>query len=92
MLKINEYFEGKVKSIAFQAEDTNATAGVISVGEYSFDTSKKEVITISYGKLQVKLPGKNWETFTKGQSFSVDAGVVFDVKAEKDVAYICLYY
>ena len=34
MLKVNEYFDGKAKSIAFQSDDLPATIGVISPGEY----------------------------------------------------------
>ena len=45
MLETNEYFEGKVKSIGFQTNTLPATVGVMEVGEYEFDTSKKETVT-----------------------------------------------
>lgn len=92
MFKVNEYFGGKVKSISFQGEDSPATAGAISPGEYEFDTSKKEIMTITSGSLHVKLPGKDWNTFKRGQSFTIEAGNIFQVKADEDVSYICLYY
>ncbi|HBF94201.1 MAG TPA: hypothetical protein DDX13_11120, partial [Marinobacter adhaerens] len=34
MLKVNEYFDGKAKSISFQTSTLPATVGVISPGEY----------------------------------------------------------
>ena len=37
MFKTNEYFAGKVKSIAFQGKDKPATVGVMAQGEYVFN-------------------------------------------------------
>ena len=34
MFEVNEYFDGKVKSIAFKTETLPATAGVMAQGEY----------------------------------------------------------
>ncbi len=36
MFKINEYFDGKVKSIAFETTATPATLGVMAAGSYEF--------------------------------------------------------
>ena len=36
MLKVNEYFDGKVKSIGFANAGGNATVGVMAPGEYQF--------------------------------------------------------
>jgi len=41
MLSVNSYFNDKVKSIAFEGEALPSTVGVISAGEYVFDTSTK---------------------------------------------------
>lgn len=41
MFKINEYFDGKVKSIAFETTECPATIGVMAKGEYEFGTSSK---------------------------------------------------
>ena len=56
MLEVNEYFDGKVKSIAFQTATLPATVGVMAPGNYEFDTSKKEVMTVVSGQLTVKSP------------------------------------
>ncbi len=34
MLDVNEYFDGKVKSIGFQTETLRATVGVMAPGNY----------------------------------------------------------
>ncbi len=92
MFKVNEYFDGKVKSIAFQTETLPATAGVMAVGEYEFGTSVKEYMTVTSGRLTVKLPGAaDWQTFKQGETFEVPANVKFQVRAEVESAYLCLY-
>lgn len=92
MLKVNEYFDGKVKSIALQTATLPATVGVMEAGEYEFGTSQKEVMTMVSGALTVLLPGaQDWQTFTQGQSFNVPANVKFKVKASSQVAYFCTY-
>ena len=42
MLKVNEYFDGKAKSIAFQTSSLPATVGVISPGEYSLAPARRK--------------------------------------------------
>ena len=44
MFKINKYFDGKVKSIAFTTSEGPATIGVMAKGEYDFGTSTKEIM------------------------------------------------
>ena len=74
MFKVNEYFDGKVTSIAFQTATLPATVGVMAVGEYEFGTSQKEVMTVVSGALTVKLPGATeWQVFAAGESFTVAA-------------------
>lgn len=92
MFKTNEYFDGKVVSIAFQTETLPATVGVMAKGDYEFSTSKKETMSVTSGSLTVQLPGSNeWQTFTAGQSFEVAANAVFQCRADVESAYLCLY-
>ncbi len=92
MFEVNAYFDGNVKSIAFQGDDLASTVGVMAPGEYTFGTSQNEVMTVISGKLTAKLPGTdNWQTFTSSQSFSVLANSSFNVKIESDTAYLCTY-
>lgn len=92
MLKVNEYFDGKVKSIAFQTATLPATVGVMAPGEYTFSTSQKEVMTVVSGALTVLLPGKSeWQTFEAGSAFDVPANASFQLKVAIDTAYLCTY-
>ncbi|MDD5747372.1 MAG: pyrimidine/purine nucleoside phosphorylase [Candidatus Omnitrophica bacterium] len=92
MIKVNEYFDGKVKSFVLNSSEGKKTVGVIEPGEYEFDTQTKEIMTVIEGKLSVYLPEyEEWEDFEKGASFDVPAQSKFKVKAEQEAAYICEY-
>ena len=92
MFDTNEYFDGKVKSIAFKTETNPATVGVMAPGDYVFNTGDKEKMVVVSGALTVKLPGENTETtFNAGESFDVAADSAFDVKVSVETAYLCLY-
>ena len=92
MLQVNEYFDGKVKSIAFQTATLPATVGVMASGEYEFNTAKKETVTVVSGCLTVKLPGGQlWQEFPAGQSFIVPANETFQLRVSEETAYLCTY-
>lgn len=92
MFDVSEYFDGKVKSIAFHTDTLPATVGVMAQGEYEFGTSQKETMTIISGALTVSLPGsEQWQTFDQGQQFIVEANQKFQLKVDRDTAYLCTY-
>lgn len=92
MFKTNEYFEGKVKSIAFTTPEGPATVGVMAVGEYEFGTATVELMTVTCGKLTVLLPGsENWQDFGPGETFTVQANQKFKLKVDHETSYLCLY-
>jgi hypothetical protein len=92
MFKTNEYFDGNVKSIAFETSSCPATVGVIAPGEYEFGTSTVEIMTVIIGKLAALLPDSTkWADFGPGKSFTVPANKKFKVKADEDTSYLCLY-
>ncbi len=92
MFKVNEYFDGTVKSIAFDMDDGPATIGVMAPGEYEFGTAQLEVMHVVAGSLDVKLPGSDtFETFTSGTRFTVPANSKFQLKVSTDTAYLCEY-
>ncbi len=92
MLKVNDYFDGKAKSISFRTSTLPATVGVISPGEYEFGTSKKETMTVVSGALTVLLPGmQDWMTYGAGEGFEVAGQASFKVKTDIDSAYLCTY-
>ncbi len=92
MFETSEYFNGKVKSIAFNCEGEKATIGVMAPGEYEFGTSQQETMKVTSGKLIVKLPDETeWKAYVEGEQFIVEANQKFDVKVEEDTAYLCFY-
>ena len=92
MFKVNQYFDGKVASIAFAGEQLPATVGVMAPGEYEFGTSQNEVMTVVSGALTVLLPGANgWQTYSRGQQFEVPANSKFQLQVAVDTAYLCTY-
>jgi hypothetical protein len=92
MFKTNEYFDGNVKSIAFEDANGPATLGVMAKGEYEFGTSTKEFMTVTSGKMTVQLPGTNeWKTFTQFETFEVEKDQKFKVKLDDQASYLCLY-
>ena len=93
MFNTNEYFEGNVKSVAYENEGGKYTIGVMADGEYEFGTSSNEEMSVVNGTLEVKLPGAaDWKTFEAGTSFHVPANASFNVKAKGVTAYLCRYY
>lgn len=92
MFKTNEYFDGKVKSIAFQGQDKPATVGVMAAGEYVFNTAEKEKMTVIMGELVIQLGGETAsKSYTAGQSFEVAGDSSFNVSVPVDCAYLCEY-
>ena len=92
MFKTNEYFDGKVKSIAFEMPEGPATSGVMAAGEYEFGTSTVEYMTVTSGVLRVKLPGSaEYKDFNQGETFIVPANEKFQLIVPADASYLCLY-
>jgi len=92
MFEVNEYFEGKVKSIGFETGEGPATIGVMAPGEYEFGTSSKEFMTVTSGEMTVKLPdADDWQTFKQGETFIIEPDQKFQLKIEGDASYLCLY-
>jgi len=92
MFNVNEYFDGKVKSIAFQSETLPATVGVMAPGEYVFNTSEKEKMQVVSGAMTLRFGDDDKEqTYSAGDSFDVPANSSFNVSVAVDTAYLCLY-
>ena len=92
MFKVNEYFDGTVKSIAFAQAEGKATIGVMAAGEYEFGTAEREIMHVVSGELSVKLPGSSaFETFKTGSEFHIPANSKFQLKVVVETAYLCEY-
>ena len=92
MFKVNEYFDGKVKSLAYSVDGKPATLGVMAKGEYEFGTGTIEHMTLISGKMAVKLPNESeWRDIAVNETFNVEANVKFGVRLAEDSGYLCLY-
>jgi len=92
MFKTNEYFDGKVKSIAFETAEGPATVGVMAAGEYEFGTSTVEHMTVTSGTMDVMLPGDTeWKTYKAFETYIVPKDIRFKVRMQSDTSYRCLY-
>jgi uncharacterized protein YaiE (UPF0345 family) len=92
MLQVNEYFDGNVKSIAFNNREGKITSGVMAPGEYEFGTTEHERVRIVSGEFQVKLPDSDsYESYKVGDEFQVAANQRFQLVIEQASAYLCYY-
>ncbi len=91
MIKANEYFEGKVKSLGQEVDGKSFTVGIIEAGEYTFGTSTHELMEIIIGEMEAKLPDGSSKIYKKGESFSVPANAEFTVLVKEPVSYLCIY-
>ena len=92
MFKVNEYYDGKVKSLAFENAEGNLTIGVMAPGEYEFGTSTVEYMTVVSGELTVKLSGDDeWKNYAPFETFMVEKDTSFKLIVKQETAYKCLY-
>lgn len=92
MSKVNEYFDGAVKSLTFEDNGRSATVGVMEAGEYAFGTSQHETMRVLSGVLEAKMPGESdYTAHAAGAEFEVEAGITFNVRLSTQVAYVCYY-
>ncbi|WP_075180431.1 pyrimidine/purine nucleoside phosphorylase [Pantoea sp. 1.19] len=93
MLNVNEYFDGKVKSIGFENDSAGrASVGVMGVGEYTFGTGQPEEMTVVSGSLKVLLPGEtDWKWYEVGEVFHVPGHSEFYLQVAEPSAYLCRY-
>lgn len=91
MFEVNNYFAGDVVSIAYQGE-LPSTVGVMAVGSYTFNTSQHENMLIIDGDVEVKIAQQDeFEQFTSGGQFSIQANSHFEIKVLRPTAYLCTY-
>ena len=89
----NSYFDGAVTSRTLNFPDgSKKTLGFMLPGEYEFGTAAAELMEITSGDLDVKLPGSDvWVSVKGGESFDVPANSKFQVKVKTITDYCCTY-
>ncbi len=92
MIVVNEYFEGKVKSIGFDNSEGKVSTGVMDIGEYVFSTEQQELMQVISGALQIKQVGQtSYTEYKSGTEFEVAANSEFAVIVKEPTAYLCFY-
>ncbi|MCF5883870.1 pyrimidine/purine nucleoside phosphorylase [Aeromonas veronii] len=90
MLKVNEYFDGNVKSIGFEQKGEKSTVGVMNAGDYLFNTAAPERMTVIKGALAIQLADEDeWHTYSQGESFLVAGHSSFKLEVKTPTAYLC---
>lgn len=89
----NSYFDGAVTSRTVNFPDgSKKTLGFMLPGEYEFGTVAAELMEITSGELDVKLPGSDsWITIKDGDTFNVPANSKFQVNVKAVTDYCCSY-
>lgn len=89
----NSYFDGAVTSRTVNFTDgSKKTLGFMLPGEYEFGTAAAELMEITSGTLDVKLPDTNeWISIQGGESFDVPANSKFQVSVKTITDYCCSY-
>jgi len=92
-LEGNSYFDGAVTSRTVHfADGSKKTLGFMLPGEYEFGTAAAELMEITSGELDVKLPdASEWIAVKGGESFNVPANSKFQVKVKGITDYCCSY-
>lgn len=92
-LEGNSYFEGAVTSRTLHFSDgSKKTLGFMLPGEYEFGTDAAELMEITSGTLDVKLPDSSeWIGVKRGESFNVPANSKFQVNVKSITDYCCSY-
>ena len=89
----NSYFEGAVTSRTVRfADGSTKTLGFMLPGEYEFGADQAELMEITTGELDVRLPeSDSWLSIKGGESFDVPAKSKFQVKVRTITDYCCSY-
>jgi uncharacterized protein YaiE (UPF0345 family) len=91
MIKVNEYQDGRVKSLGFESSGQTYTVGVVEPGSYRFPTEKEEHLTVMVGSLTVQWPGKDRSEYAPGETFVIPPGVEFELETDVTSTYLCVY-
>ena len=88
--KANVYFDGKcVSHTVSLADGTRKSVGVILPSTLRFDLTTKEEMEVVDGTAYVSINGEAEKSFSAGQSWTVEAGAYFVIRADQPVHYVC---
>ena len=88
--KANVFFDGKcVSHTVTLADGVRKSVGIIFPSTLRFDLTTKEVMEVVDGMAFVSVNGEAEKAYGAGETWTVEAGGYFVVRAEEVVHYVC---
>lgn len=92
MFQLKKYHGERVQSLTYDDGGKPFSVGIISPGEYEFGAIKKEITTVTSGKISVWIEGnKQWKDYSAFQEFTIPGHKNFRYKVNETSSYICFY-
>lgn len=92
MFQLRKYHGDRVQSLTYDDGKKPFSIGIIAPGEYEFGAIKKEITTVTSGKIEVWIEDdEKWKTFEKGETFTIPDHKNFKYKVNEISTYICYY-
>ncbi len=92
MFQLKKYHGERVQSLTYDDGKKAFSVGIIIPGEYEFGAIKKEVTTVTSGKINVWVEGvEGWKAYNMGENFTVPGHKNFKFKVDEISSYICFY-
>jgi uncharacterized protein YaiE (UPF0345 family) len=88
-IRVNTFFDGRLQSLGFERNGRRHTVGVVTPGEYHFDTAGAERMSVVSGQLDAKIGAGTWQVYPAGTAFEVPASTGFDIRSDAPAAYVC---
>jgi uncharacterized protein YaiE (UPF0345 family) len=93
MIQVNEYFDGKVKSMGVDNAAGKQTVGVMEAGEYEFGTASAEEMILVTGKWLLQIPGipGGFKEYALNEVAKIPGNSKYQLKIVEKSAYLCRY-
>ncbi len=92
MFQLRKYHGERVQSLTYDDGEKAFSVGIISPGEYEFGAIKKEITTVTSGKISAWIEGDDkWKDYTPFQEFTIPEHKNFRYKVSETSSYICCY-
>ena len=92
MFELRKYHGDKVMSLTYDDAEQSFSVGIIAPGEYQFGALKKEVFTVTSGKIGFWVEdAEGWTTCNVGENFIVPEQKNFKLTVIETSSYICFY-
>lgn len=92
MFQLRKYHGERVQSLTYDDGKKAFSVGIISPGEYEFGAIKKEITTVTSGKISAWVEGNDqWQDYSAFQEFTISGHKNFRYKVSETSSYICFY-